>query len=46
MPCGGISIPRTSEPIFSDPRLARIYDAFDADRDDLTPYLAIGPRRS
>ncbi|MEU8247215.1 class I SAM-dependent methyltransferase [Nonomuraea sp. NPDC048916] len=27
--------------IFSHPRLARIYDAFDGDRDDLTAYLNI-----
>jgi SAM-dependent methyltransferase len=27
--------------IFADPRLARIYDAFDAERDDLTAYLNI-----
>jgi len=27
--------------IFAHPRLARVYDAFDANRDDLTAYLAI-----
>ena len=29
------------DPIFSHPRLARVYDAFDGDRDDLDAYLAI-----
>jgi SAM-dependent methyltransferase len=29
------------DPIFSDARLARIYDVFNGDRDDLAPYLAI-----
>lgn len=32
---------RSADPIFSDPRLARIYDAFDGDRDDLTAYVRI-----
>ncbi|WP_329793193.1 methyltransferase domain-containing protein [Lentzea sp. DG1S-22] len=27
--------------LFADPRLARLYDAFDGPRDDLDPYLAI-----
>lgn len=27
--------------IFAHPRLARVYDAFDGDRDDLAAYLAI-----
>lgn len=29
------------DPIFSNPRLARIYDAFDSDRSDLDHYVAI-----
>lgn len=29
------------DPIFSNPRLAAIYDAFDPDRSDLLPYLKI-----
>jgi SAM-dependent methyltransferase len=29
------------DPIFSDPRLAAIYDAFDSDRSDLPPYVKI-----
>jgi len=29
------------DPIFSHPRLARVYDAFDGGRDDLATYLAI-----
>jgi SAM-dependent methyltransferase len=29
------------DPIFSDPRLAAIYDAFDPDRSDLLPYIKI-----
>jgi SAM-dependent methyltransferase len=29
------------DPIFSDPRLAAIYDAFDPDRSDLLPYVKI-----
>ena len=34
--------PQTNtDPIFSDPRLASIYDAFDPDRDDLLPYIKI-----
>lgn len=32
---------RTSDPIFSDRRLAAIYDPFDADRSDLAAYEAI-----
>lgn len=28
-----------TDPIFSDPRLAQIYDTFDGSRDDLEPYL-------
>ena len=27
--------------LFADPRLARLYDAFDGDRDDLTAYLGL-----
>lgn len=29
------------DPIFADPRLAAVYDAFDGDRDDLDAYVAI-----
>lgn len=29
------------DPIFADPRLASVYDAFDGDRDDLDFYLAV-----
>ena len=29
------------DPIFANPRLARIYDAFDSDRSDLDPYVAM-----
>jgi ubiquinone/menaquinone biosynthesis C-methylase UbiE len=29
------------DPIFSDPRLAAIYDVFDGERDDLPPYLKL-----
>lgn len=29
------------DPVFADRRLAPLYDAFDGDRDDLTPYLSI-----
>jgi len=29
------------DPIFSDTRLAQLYDAFDGERDDLDPYLAL-----
>jgi SAM-dependent methyltransferase len=32
---------RVPDAIFSHPRLARVYDAFDGDRDDLTAYLHI-----
>ena len=31
----------TPDPIFVDPRLARLYDAFDGDRSDLDPYLGL-----
>ncbi len=30
-----------TDPIFADPRLAAVYDAFDGARDDLAPYLAL-----
>lgn len=30
-----------SDPIFAVPRLAAVYDAFDGDREDLAPYLAL-----
>ena len=30
-----------SDPLFAEPRLAAVYDAFDGDRDDLAPYLAL-----
>lgn len=33
--------PRTPDPIFADERLAPLYDAFEGDRADLLPYLAI-----
>ena len=29
------------DPVFSDPRLARLYDAFDGDRSDLDHYVAL-----
>ena len=29
------------DPVFSDPRLARLYDAFDTDRSDLDHYVAL-----
>ena len=29
------------DPIYNDPRLAPVYDAFDADRRDLDAYLAL-----
>ena len=32
------------DPIFDDPRLASVYDAFGGDREDLTPYVAIADR--
>jgi SAM-dependent methyltransferase len=32
---------RVPDAIFADPRLARSYDAFDADRSDLTAYLSL-----
>jgi SAM-dependent methyltransferase len=32
---------RVPDPIFADPRLAPLYDAFDGDRDDLAAYLRI-----
>lgn len=30
-----------TDPIFAEPRLAAVYDAFDGVRDDLAPYLAL-----
>ena len=33
-----LNTPTTPDPIFSNPQLAQIYDAFDPDRGDLTPY--------
>ena len=30
-----------SDPIFAEPRLAAVYDAFDGARDDLAPYVAL-----
>ncbi|WP_435208485.1 methyltransferase domain-containing protein [Streptomyces sp. bgisy034] len=36
---GGIS--RDPDPCYADPRLARIYDAFAGDREDLTAYVEI-----
>jgi len=34
-------MPRVSDEEFRDPRLARLYDALDSDRSDLTAYLAL-----
>lgn len=30
-----------ADPIFSDPKLAQIYDSFDSDRGDLNPYIEL-----
>ena len=34
----------TPDPIFVDPRLARLYDAFDDDRGDLDLYVRLAER--
>ena len=31
----------STDPIFSNPRLVKIYDAFDSNRDDLLPYVEL-----
>lgn len=35
------SKPTGIDPIFSNPRLAAVYNAFDPDRSDLPPYIKI-----